>query len=93
LCATGNDRNRFTRFSFPGVREVADVLLVLSGGHREQVADAHRAEVRARVGGEVLGKKPTTRSSTDRRLGDARPTAVDVKLLLSENSMCGSSAA
>ncbi len=44
------------------------------------------------LAGASAGKKDSTGSSTDRRpSATAMPTAVEVKLLLNEKSMCGES--
>ena len=68
-------------------------LALMPRGHAEQVADPHRLEVVARRRGASSGKNFNTSSSKWSFPSEmASPTAVDVKLLLSEYREWGASA-
>ena len=57
LVRDGQREKRLHHALLPGERKVADVLVVMPGRHRQQIADAHRLEVRARLRRRLVGKE------------------------------------
>ena len=81
LNGTGCARKALTQSGSGAERRLG----LVPGGHAQEVADAHRLQVVARLGGRVVGEELSTSSSTlSFPSATARPTAVEVKLLLSE---------
>ena len=70
--------------------EVLGRVVIVPGGHREQVPHAHRGQVRARFARRLGGEEGQDRIvHRQPALGDRHPDRVAVKLLLSEKSVWG----